>query len=249
MIAAFLDWFDRHKLGIIGTLALHTLAMFLLLVTEVRTVPREDQRSDMRIDVIDDELAEEMIQEIEEREALEAGAPVSNVAKNIHADLVAPRWSDQRLAERVENDLRALERSEFERLAEERRERGEEDITIPELDPSKWDKNLYMDRAVEPVKVEGATTVWYDLDKPKRVDVYLKIPAYLCRGFGQVVINVQVDRTGSVRKATVDRGQSTTDDDCMVSSALASASAARFAPHAQAPDIQTGSIYYRFMKQ
>lgn len=246
MITAFLDWFDRHKFGIIGTLLVHTLVVFTLLVARMRTVPREDQRSDMRIEVIDDEEAEEIIQRMEAEPGY-ADMPVTNVGSNITAQVAPREWSQQRLSERVENDLRDFERAEFERLAEERRERGEEDITIPELDPSKWDKDLYLDKAVQPVKVEGSTTWWHNLED--RADRSIRVPAYLCRGVGQVVVRVQVDREGVVREATVDPQLTTTPDACMRESAERAAWSARFFPSANAPDRQKGAIYFRFMPQ
>jgi len=244
---AFLDWFERHKTGVIGTLLLHTLALFMLTVWSIRATPREEDRSEMRIEVVSDEQAEEMLERID-RELAGIPESVTNLTSNIEAELAKPGYSPQRLAERVENDLRAMEQAEFDRLAEERREKGEE-VSIPELDPSKWDKEQYMDKAAEPVKVEGATTVWHDLKAPLRAERFIHVPAYICKNFGLVVVNVTVDRQGQVRKAELDAGRTNTDDDCMVQSALNSARRASFAPDASAPDRQQGAIYYRFLPQ
>lgn len=247
MLIRFLDWFERHKIAVIGTLVLHVLVLFVLAIWKLQSVPREDQISDMRMEVISEEEAEQLLQRME-MDPMEAGGPVTNLTSNITAELGKPSYNSERLSERVENDLRAFEQAEFDRLAEERRERGEE-IEVPELDPSKWDKELYMDKAVEAVKIEGATTVWHDLDKPKRVDRNIKVPAYVCRGFGQVVVNVVVDREGVVRDARIDAGMSTTSDECMLERALLSARTARFAPNSSAPDRQSGNLYYRYMAQ
>ena len=248
MLNDFLDWFDRNKVGIVGTLAVHSVLLFLLTLWQIRTTPREEDISDMRLEIVSDEIAEMLTEQILNEEFDAVPEEVRNLTSNIMAEAARPNFSQERLAQRVEQDLLAMEQAEFERLAEERRERGEE-ITIPELDPSKWDKELYMDKAAEPVKVEGATTVWHDLKDPLRAEQFIQVPAYLCRGFGQVVVNVLVDRSGTVRKAVVDERRSTTLDDCMVSSALRSAQRARFAPNAQAPDLQQGSVYYRYMPQ
>lgn len=245
MVNSFLDWFERHKVGVIGTLILHTAFLFMLTVWSIRTTPREDQISDMRIEVVDDEMAQEILDRIE-RELAGIPEEVINTSSNITAEATRPNFSPERLAERVENDLRSLEQAEYDRLAEERRARGEE-ITIPELDPSKWDKELYMDKAVEPVKVEGATTVWHDLKA--RAERYIHAPAYVCRGSGLVVVSVTVDREGTVRKAEIDMSRTNTPDECMLDHALRSAQSARFAPLSSAPDKQNGAIYYRFLPQ
>ena len=217
-MTAFLDWFDRHKVGIIGTLMLHTVMLFVLTMASIRTTVGDDLRNEMRLDVVSEEEAMEMLERIEAELSgvpMEAG-PVQNLTSNITAELARPGFSQERLAERVEEELRNLEQAEFDRLAEERNERGE-NITIPELDPSKWNKELYMDKAAEPVRVEGQVTVWHDLkDRNREHDM----PGYLCRLAGRVAINVQVDRNGTVRRAEFDPSRSANADDCMVEHAL-----------------------------
>lgn len=243
MLNGFLNWFEEHKVGVIGTLALHTAALFIFSMLYLRSTPREDEVSDMRIEVISEPEAEQLLQRMQE-EADGAPRQVTNLTSNITAE-AKPAYNAQRLAERVEQELRALEQSERERLEQERAERGEQ-VRMPELDPSKWDKELYMDKAVQPVKVEGATTVWHDLKDRVRGQ---GIPAYLCKDQGRVAIRVVVERDGSVRKAELDRAQSTHVDDCMLEQALTSAKRTRFNSSAAAPDPQTGTVYFLFMPQ
>jgi len=243
MLNGFLDWFEQHKMGVMGTLALHTLVLFVCTMLYMRTTPREDEVSDMRIEIISEPEAEELMQRILEEDA---GAPqkVTNLTSNITAE-ARPSYNAQRLAERVEQELRDLEQSERERLEQERIERGEQ-VVMPELDPSKWDKERYMDKAAQPVKVEGATTVWHDLKDRVRGQ---GIPAYLCKNQGRVAIRVVVERDGSVRKAELDRSQSMNVDDCMLDQAISSAKQTRFNPSGSAPDQQSGTVYFLFMPQ
>lgn len=240
---ALIDWFDRNKLGIIGTLAVHTLLLFVLTWWSIRTTPRDDERSEMRIEMVSEEEAEQMVQQME-AEAAGLPTPVTNLTSNITAQ-VRPTYSAQRLAERVENELRAMEQAEFDKLAQERRERGEE-IEMPQLDPSKWNKELYMDKAAEPVRVEGATTVWHDLQGRVRAN---DVPGYLCRGQGRVAVRVAVDRNGQVLRADLDPARSSQADDCMVENALRSARRARFNPSSSAQDPQNGTVFFLFLAQ
>jgi TonB family protein len=170
---------------------------------------------------------------------------VTNLTSNITAELAKPSFSSERLAQRVEDDLRALEQSEFDRLAQERRERGEE-ITIPELDPSKWNKELYMDKAAEPVRVEGATTVWHDLQGRIRAD---DVPGYLCRSQGRVAVRITVAQDGSVLKADLDPARSTQADECMLENALRSAKRARFNASPNGSAAQNGTVFFLFLPQ
>ncbi|MCW5898906.1 MAG: hypothetical protein KIT10_06515 [Flavobacteriales bacterium] len=244
MMDALLDWIDRHRTGVMGTLVVHAVLFILLTIWTIRATPREEDRSEIRVEVVPSEMAEEMEERI--MEELEGGTPreVLNLTSNITAE-TRPTWSEQRLSERVEQDLRRMEQQEFERLAEERRERGEE-VDMPELDPSKWNKELYMDKAAEPVRIEGITTVWHDLEGRERAR---DVPGYLCRTQGRVAVRVQVASSGAVLKAELDPARSAFADDCMVEHALRSARRARFSPSANATDPQKGTVFFLFMPQ
>lgn len=243
MWSAFLDWFEEHKVAVIGTLTVHTLGLFALTVLHMRTTPHEDEISEIRMELISEEEALQ-IQEAIQQEALGIPQEVKNLTSNITAD-VKPTFSQAKLAERVENDLRAFEQEEFDRLAQERRERGEE-VEMPQLDPSKWNKELYMDKAVEPVKIEGATTVWHDLQGRVREN---DVPGYLCRTQGRVAVRITVDRSGRVQKAEVDPSRSANADECMIEHALRSSQRARFNALSSAPDPQKGTVFFVFMPQ
>jgi hypothetical protein len=243
MLNRLLDWFEQHKVGVIGTLALHTIGVFLFTVWNIRTTPTEDERSEMRIEVLSEPEMEELLQDMANEEQ---GIPqrVTNLTSNVTAE-VKPGFSQERLTERVENELRQMEQEEFDRLAQERRDRGEE-VEMPTLDPSKWNKELYMEKAAEPVKVEGATTVWHDLKDRVRAN---DVPGYLCKDQGRVAIAVQVDRRGVVVKAEIDTRQTSQANECMLEHALNSTRRARFNASSSAPDVQKGTVYFLFLPQ
>lgn len=240
------DQFDRHKYGIIGTLMLHTLLLLFMLAGQVPNTRPPERTAPVLLEMESAELEPVPEARLPAEEALSPGE-VTNVASNVTAE--AEQLSSaarDRMAQRVEEQLMELEREEFERLAEERKAEGRE-IAVPELDPSKFNKERYMERAPKPVKVEGLTTVSHDLQG--RSDVRLDVPAYLCKGSGRVAVRVAVNRDGHVARAEVDVAGSTTVDPCMVGNALSSASTARFnaAPHAPQP--QRGTITYIFLPQ
>ncbi|MBX2973381.1 MAG: hypothetical protein KF797_09775, partial [Flavobacteriales bacterium] len=240
----FLDWFEEHKYSIIGTLAVHTVLLFLFSLAQLHTKPQDVIQGETYVELIPPAEAEQLIQRMENPELAEQ-MQVTNATSNITAERVMSSFSHARMAERVESDLRAMEQAEFDRLAQERRDAGEE-IVIPQLDPSKWNKEQYMKSAAEPVKVEGATTVWHDLKGRTRDD---DVPGYLCKEMGRVAISVQVDRQGRVLKAELDASRSQGADDCMLEHAMASAKRARFNALSTAPDPQKGTLYFLFMAQ
>lgn len=243
-MSSFLDWFERHKLGIIGTLTMHSFLLFAFSMWQIRTTPTDAERSEMRVEVVPQEEVEQFMMRVENPE-LAAAMKVTNATSNITAQSSTRSYSPTKLAERVESELKAIEQEEFDRLAQERRDKGEE-VVIPQLDPSKWNKELYLEKAAEPVKVEGATTVWHDLKDRVRAD---DVPGYLCKQQGRVAISIHVDRAGRVLKAEVDAGRSAGADDCMLEHAMTSARRARFNSLGSAPDPHKGTLYFLFLPQ
>lgn len=248
MLDLILDRFDRHKYGIIGTLVLHTAVVFALAVSRLGSGPDPERSNEMRVDVMDAAVAEALLQ------AIETGKPlppmqVTNAVSDLNAQLRAAQAMptvSERTAERLENDLRAMEQSEFERLAEERRAAGKE-VVVPELDPSQWDKDRYLPKEQPPARVEGPATVSYDL-KGRRPEV-LEVPAYLCTGSGRVVVRIYVDRSGTIRRTSLDKEATTVNEECMVAYAMAYAGEARFDRSATAPEEQIGTITFLFLPQ
>lgn len=240
----FLDWFEEHKYSIIATLSIHSCLLFLFSLSTLRTVSEKVTMTETYVDVIPPAEVEQLIQRIEHPE-LAQNMEVTNATSNITAEPSISTFSQARMAERVENDLRAMEQAEFDRLAQERREQGTE-IVIPQLDPTKWNKEQYMTNAAEPVKVEGATTVWHDLKGRTRED---DVPGYLCKELGRVAISITVDQQGRVTKAELDPVKSEGADDCMLEHAMASARRARFNGTSSGAATQKGTLYFLFLAQ
>ena len=254
MFDRFLDWFERHKFGVIGTLLLHTLLMFALAISQIRTDPKPEATAETELEVLP-ALSDPEFEKLQEQLASTDGPTELSEVKSMVSNITAHRvienaWPSQatqeRMADAIEQDLKAFEQAEFDRLAQERHDRGEE-VVVPQLDPSKWNKELYMEKAAEPVKVQGNAAVWHDLKD--RVEEHLEVPAYTCKGQGQVAVRVNVGRDGAVERTELDAANTTTNDDCMIERALASASTAHFNSLASASDPQRGTIFYLFVAQ
>ncbi|MCC6839401.1 MAG: hypothetical protein IT230_04505 [Flavobacteriales bacterium] len=243
-----LELFDRHKYGIIGTLMVHTLLMVVLNFSILHSAPVVPEEQPILMELESPGPEPEEAQQMPPEQGGTPATPVTNLASNVTA-AASPQLSPaarQRLAERVEQDLLDMEKAEFERLAQQRKAEGKE-IEMPMLDPSKFDKRNYMEQAPKPIKVEGLTTVAYDL--VGRAHVVLEVPAYLCKGSGKIVVRVAVDRAGAVIKAELDPAASSALTGCMAENALLSASQARFSASATAQQPQRGTITYIFLAQ
>jgi len=97
--------------------------------------------------------------------------------------------------------------------------------------------------------VEGGnrnTTISYRL--LDREDLLLPNPVYTCYGAGRVVINIEVDNLGSVKKTAYNKAASTTSNQCLVDAAIEYASQARFTTDASRTK-QLGTITFNFPGQ
>ena len=96
------------------------------------------------------------------------------------------------------------------------------------------------------VKYSGPSVLEYVLEGRKASR--LPIPAYRCIGAGEVRININVDKQGTVVGAKVDESSSSSDG-CLRSFAVRAARMSKFSMSTTAPDRQTGYIIYQFVAQ
>jgi outer membrane biosynthesis protein TonB len=248
MFDRFLDWFERHKFGVVGTLMLHTFMLFSMAISKL---PKENEAKAEQEMVMELAAPEDLPPDPMLEPPLSAPVEVKNLTSNITA-LVQPQMhmypgqqAQEEMASDVEAEVLAFEAEEFRKRDSARKAQGKV-VVMPELDPSKWDPAQYMPKKNEPSRVEGLTTVTYDLTG--RTDIALDVPAYLCMGQGAVVIKVAVERDGRVSRVELDEGR-TRADDCMRENALRSAQSARFNSSGTAADPQRGTMTYIFLAQ
>jgi hypothetical protein len=94
---------------------------------------------------------------------------------------------------------------------------------------------------------KGPTRIYYDLEG--RNHIYLPIPIYLCEGSGKVALSITVNQKGIVEEARIITSESTTKNQCLIETAVATAMLSRFDPDVNAPKVQRGSLTYHFVAQ
>lgn len=90
------------------------------------------------------------------------------------------------------------------------------------------------------------TTISYEL--VNRDDLYIPNPVYTCDRGGTIVINIQVNALGKVIKTSFNKKASTTQNGCLIESAITYAEKARFNT-APSVENQKGTISYNFPGQ
>lgn len=248
-----LEFLNRHKLGILGTVLFH---VFVVFWANYVYMPYLDNGGENLLVIefpVEEEITPEELNESKPKQATDAE---SNKAVNESApdDLKSGDYNEynseskDNYEKQLEEELKELEKQ----VIEDQREAGygysEEEIA--EMLDSKKNHELDQVKEQKPrseAAYKGGTNITYKLEN--RFDTRLKVPVYMCQYGGVVVINIAVDQNGAVVSAKLDKESSKTTDECLIKAALNGANNTRFNRKSSAPKIQMGSITYQFIAQ
>ena len=236
-------WAYDHRVGLFVTIIAYLLFGIVFMGYKVATSPRANVGS-MVIDLQTLDALET------ERDRLEAEVrrnnskidwnTIRNVSSNENA--LNENLRDDKGLNAAEINSSADEVEERMRSNREAYERGVAEARAIRNSGRSGDKG---DADETDRKVKGSVTVSFSLVKPLRHSRLLVKPAYRCEGGGEVVVNIVVNQRGEVVSAQVASG----GDECMRSTAVASARNSLFDHNDNAPARQSGTITYIFIPQ
>jgi hypothetical protein len=233
---------NRFWIAITLTLGVHALVLLLLWMQPAGI---SQASSDLFVAVEFEDVTLPSSQEptLEERLRGAMEEKVANLVSNANAAASNVRQStssaEARMETEVEAELRAFERAEFDRLAAEKKDFGLEGVpddgNNDEVNTlSEWDQ-----------RYDGKVIVTYNI--PQRKHTYLPIPGYMCLQAGTIVVAVEVNRDGRVKKAEIVETIAADAAACMEEVALRSAMRSTF--KAIAGVDHSGTITYKFVAQ
>lgn len=245
------EWIYRHRVGLLATVVVYLVIMiaFVTYKIMIKPVPVAQMSIEFVPEEVEkpkEEVKQDQIEQLEDIEDIKISNRVSNENSKLKSSLRDDRRSNSEQiyeeADRVQQELAS---------GQEAYERGMAELAAlnQKSKPKKQAEQSATsgkDAKRETAKQKGNVTVSYDLEN--RNDVYLYIPAYLCEGGGQVVVNITVNRNGKVTAASV-AGATNTSNQCMLDMAVQAAKATTFNTSASAPDKQRGTITYLFVPQ
>jgi len=246
-----LRFIEEHSTAIIATLVFHIflVGLFNVWYIEPTVVRGQEELMDL---ILDPEELNDLLQKQQAEYEKVSADEVTTGFKNLNMKERLERGkqvrldeaTEKRTAEQIEQELKELEQSEFDRLAEEHG-------PVPEFVPK--EKNGQKDeKSNESVPEKGAivgpATVTCDLKGRTEVGrVY--IPAYLCKGQGKVVVEITVDRQGIVEHTKIDPARTTSSVPCHLNFSKEAAQSTKFDRDVGAPSHQKGTITYIFLAQ
>ena len=240
---------QRHKVGILGTIVIQLLIAILFLFLEIKSRPylieTQVQLDFQREFDVDPPQAEPEKKELLlPADALNPNLETENI-RNFAVDATKedlnPGLSDDKGIDADElykeaERLKSQMSSNKEKYTESR---SVDDVAIP----NSPEKNT---ATTSNTQFKGPSVISYFLEGRRALE--LPVPSYLCEQGGQVVVDIEVSRNGKVTSAQVDKSNSI-NDDCITSAAISAALSSRFTAKDNAPTKQRGSITYLFVPQ
>lgn len=240
----FLDYIEKYKLAIFGTIIIHIMVFFFSIFTTVKDVNRmASPVVSLEVPLDDVELEEEDISESTDEENPNFSGEVSNSISNENDERDRSYEDYSTNSEEAKLSAKELEAQYFKEAAEnnERSEYAEEMEEHQVKEKVKTKSNTTSGGANA---FAGEVMISYNL---KGRDAYdLQNPGYTCNGSGVVVIKIKVDKSGKVKDATYDTVASKRATTCMVERALLYAKKSRF-NYKSTTGVQAGTITYKFM--
>ena len=231
------------------TLAVHVVILAVVYFSDEYARGKLDDKSPPA--VIEFIELDEKLLEIEPKEPKSRIENLLNKYKNftanandIKTNAVANNFNRNKVDQQVLDELLAMEEAEFQKLKKD----GliPEDLNQKELEKPPKDDTPKENPDPNSKKGESyaAATSEYDFsrDPDKR-----RNPTYKCISFGQIVIEITVNRDGNVISANAVSGD--LDNDCLKSESEAYARRWKFAAKFDAPKSEKGTITFTFLPQ
>jgi hypothetical protein len=245
------DYWELHKVGILGTITIHLSLAIVLLVVKMNYNPTPHM---VEVEVnFNNELlpvTEEQKEKIDKEAVLVAelfhhGLEASAI-KNVAVDATTSNELNPSL-----QDDKGINASDLYREAGMVKQRLNENkdhyekslLNGQEEIPNTPVKNT---APKEEGKYKGPAVISYFLESRKAI--VLPVPSYKCQFGGQVVVDIEVGPDGKVVKASID-SKNSLNDDCIDSAAIAAAYDSYFTVSPNSPSKQKGSITYLFVPQ
>jgi len=246
---------DGRLAGILGAVIIHLIAGIIFMVIQIgslnsREVAREYQIALEDIEEIKKDEARPVPGNITIEQVVRGDEELMNIARNLASQPDVKIDRDDYI-DKVKEELIESGKLGKDNYIDEQKKMKDETADTEISTDNKENKDKAEDKSKDSQELasrySGPTRIYYDLRG--RTHTYLPIPIYKCEGAGKVVLSIEVNPKGTVTSATVIQAESTTNDPCLVETAVNTALISRFNPDIKAEKNQTGTLTYHFVAQ
>jgi hypothetical protein len=244
-----LDWIEQHKVGILATILFHLVLITLFLALQLNSI-KPKKETQVFIDfTLPEDLQKEIKQKQEEVKKLNSSDFINKMQKEYLGHNIAVNEADEskKSIDKMVSDIK----SELNINDQRPIDKPEDHVTLKQIDTKEVNsinKPGYTTNAKgERTFYKGSTTISYFLEG--RTEVYIPVPVYKCQGSGKVALEIEVDQSGFVITATINKKESQITDECLIEAAIKAALTTRFNAKVTASSRQAGRISYIFIAQ
>lgn len=244
--------YQGKLVGILGTVIIHLVAAIIFMSFRIHTLKKIREEFTVEFEAVQPSEDEEKLIELPAsslESILQGNEELLNIARNLanrpEEQIDPADYIDMVKEELIESGKLGPDNYIDEQKRMQEME-GEEQLAY-ENNNQEEDSLKKKDSNEMAANYQGPTRIYYDL--AGRNHLYLPIPIYKCRGSGKVVLKIEVNQKGLVEDAGIMEALSTTNDPCLIETALSTARISKFNPDISAPRIQTGTLTYHFVAQ
>lgn len=247
-----LDFIEKHKFGILGTIALHIVIFIWLNIQIVEYgVYEPKERVVVTLDYTNEEPEQEQPEEVFDENGNLVPSNIMNVTANANQEKTTytdENFSKTQADQDVWNELKQLEANEKNKINENRDTQEE---NPKENNEKTINQNLVKEDADKNENASyGADTkaiTSYSLKGRKPLDD--PAPSYKCKGQGVVVVDIKVNQKGEVILRTINEARTTTQNDCLRTEALNYSKRWRFTQDFNDSMRKSGWIMFTYVAQ
>jgi hypothetical protein len=238
--------YRKNIYGVMGTLIFHIVLVSVFLIAELKTKDKIENEETVFLDLSAPEIKKQEIEPEQsklqnknsensqkERQGQSSG---SNRAVNDAAK--ADKFFDENYRRDIENAKNLV--ADVDKQLSKKMDPTKK-FEMPEATSEGENPD-----SVKNVIYSGKSNIHYFLEN--RFHLRLPIPVYLARGGGTIVVDIQVNRAGKVVKAQA-RPNNNIQDEMLPIYATQAAERTVFNSESKAPEIQRGTITYKFVAQ
>ena len=248
-----IDFIERHKFGILGTIALHIVVFVWLNIQIVEYGVYEPKNK--IVAVLDYTNDDEQPQDQPPEGLDENGNPIEDKLLNVTANANQEKttYTDENFSKNqadkdVWEELKRMEAEEYNSINENK------DTPIDNPEDNK-DKTI--DENLVNADAEKNDDASYGADVKAIASYFLEgrstrsesVPSYKCRVEGVVVINIKVNQKGDVIARTINESETNTKNDCLRTEALTYSKKWRFTQDFDDSVRKNGWIKFTYVAQ
>jgi TonB family protein len=247
------QWIVEHQVGLLSTVVFHLVLLLVVLILKLNPVPPTETM--VALELVSPSQLEKAEQNKPQEppvKSSEAQLPSSTPAsKASEVRNVAVNSNLNKLTDKLVDDKFGKSNPVYEEARRlEERMRANQQLYKKSLEADKQNnqeagQGSASSRSSSEKAYRGASVLSYSLEG--RQGVSLPVPAYLCEGGGDVVVDIVVNTRGQVVSASI--SARSTASECLFAEAVRAAKRSRFTIDEKAPSSQRGSITYRFVAQ